>query len=333
MDQPPLKKPKITESAEFAEKLATAMSFVDKDDNFCGIVKISSKYGHPIVCFSQKEIIYKISLNTKIPLVAFDQEKNIVIYDFLNNIPLKTFLMKEYIYAIKFSPDGKYLAFAGQEAVLYLYDIQSDVLRTFRGHTYCITSVIWDFDSKYVISACEEGIINTYSIANLSLESTKVQDSGIDSMSISNNNILVSCDDGGNIFIYDISNGLTYKIKTTIRINLVAIHSDGTKLAIVDCKNNVSIYNLSRTCLELFDLEYICTLTPSYKNVSIVSIIWDGDLLLTNDGNNHLVHIDYSTAIESEIALFRNENHVSKYLSNPADTNPAKCMIISFSCN
>lgn len=74
---------------------------------------------------------------------------------------------------IAFSPDGKFLAAAGEETKVRIYDLTaSSQITELIDHSSAITSVAWNSNGTLLSSGCSDGTVRIYSLVKQNTKST-----------------------------------------------------------------------------------------------------------------------------------------------------------------
>lgn len=69
------------------------------------------------------------------------------------------------VHCVSFSPDGKYLAAAGEEANVRVFDLATSMqLVELKDHTSTINSITWNARSTKLLSGCADGTVRIFSI-------------------------------------------------------------------------------------------------------------------------------------------------------------------------
>ena len=66
---------------------------------------------------------------------------------------------------ICFSPDGKYLAAAGEESKVRIFDLAAgSQLLELKDHTAPVTDIVWNDSGRFLASGCTDGTVRIWDI-------------------------------------------------------------------------------------------------------------------------------------------------------------------------
>ena len=89
------------------------------------------------------------------------------------------------IYHLAFSPDGKTLAAAGQDATIYLFDVETRAARLLRGHHDQVFAVDFSPDGKLLASGGWDGTIRLWSRSGQAMRTLRAQDQDVRTLAFS----------------------------------------------------------------------------------------------------------------------------------------------------
>lgn len=156
--------------------------------------------------------------------------------------------MTSILTGVSFSPDGRYLAVAGQ-AVAWLVDLE-DVSKMFElphpGSNHAelyVRSICFSSDGKSLATASEDYVVRLWDVENLKLRHLFEQhDQDVLSVTISpDNNMIASGSSDGKIFINDCATGEFISMFRLDPVTSVAFSPDSRLLAVGTVRNNVFI--------------------------------------------------------------------------------------------
>lgn len=72
---------------------------------------------------------------------------------------------RDTVQSVAFSPDGHFLATAGADRLIHVWDVRvGTLLKTLEGHTDYVTAVAWDASGRQLASGCSDGTIRIWDV-------------------------------------------------------------------------------------------------------------------------------------------------------------------------
>jgi len=148
------------------------------------------------------------------------------------------------------SPDKRFLAAAGHLTVK-LYDIKStnpSPVLSFEGHTNNITGVGFHCEGKWMVTSSEDGTVKIWDTRAASVQRNYSHGSPVNDVVIHpNQGELISCDQAGNVRIWDLGeNKCTHQLipEDDVPVRSVTVATDGSML--VAGNNTVCSFIIAR---------------------------------------------------------------------------------------
>ncbi|KAB8670402.1 hypothetical protein FH972_026315 [Carpinus fangiana] len=161
------------------------------------------------------------------------------------------------------SPDKKYLAAAGHHTVK-LFEVKGSnpqPVLTFEGHTNNITGVAFHCEAKWMVTSSEDGTVKIWDTKTATVQRDYKHGSPVNDVVIHpNQGELISCDRGGSVRIWDLSeNKCSHQLvpEEDISVASVTVASDGSLLCAGNNLGNVYVWRLLQT-LETTTLVPVC---------------------------------------------------------------------------
>lgn len=134
------------------------------------------------------------------------------------------------------SPDKRFLAAAGHTTVK-LYDIKStnpNPVLQFEGHTNNVTGVGFHCEGKWMVTSSEDGTVKIWDTRTATVQRNYTHGSPVNDVVIHpNQGELISCDQAGNVRIWDLGeNKCTHQLipEDDIPVRSVTVATDGSML-------------------------------------------------------------------------------------------------------
>ncbi|KAI9664585.1 MAG: TOR complex subunit lst8 [Bathelium mastoideum] len=148
------------------------------------------------------------------------------------------------------SPDKRYLAAAGHHLVK-LYDIKSNnhnAVLTFEGHTGNITGVAFHCEGKWMVTSSEDGTVKIWDTRSGTVQRNYSHGMPVNDVVIHpNQGELISCDRGGNVRVWDLSeNKCSHQLipEDDKSVASVTVASDGSLLCAGNNAGNVYVWKM-----------------------------------------------------------------------------------------
>ncbi|KAK5071171.1 hypothetical protein LTR64_007675 [Lithohypha guttulata] len=223
------------------------------------------------------------------------------------DFPTKTWMILEEhvgeVYCVSFSPDGKWLATAGEDRMCIIYDaVNFRVVQKLQQHDAPITHLAWSPDSKKLLTAAEEPRARVWDALSgkliMTVEHNNSERRPITSGAwLPDSLSLVTCchDRDTKMCLWSLSaSDLTKPIHTwsgEFRVADVAITPDGRRLLCNDMDSLLVVYDMN-TYREEFRMKLsskITCITPSRDNRTILVNIAEGEVQLIDIENRYPV--------------------------------------------
>ncbi|KAI5808872.1 WD40-repeat-containing domain protein [Peziza echinospora] len=148
------------------------------------------------------------------------------------------------------SPDKRYLAAAGHLHVK-LYDIKStnpNPILSFEGHTNNVTGVGFHCEGKWMVTSSEDGTVKIWDTRSATVQRNYNHNSPVNDVVIHpNQGELISCDQGGNVRIWDLGeNKCTHQLipEDDVPVRSVTVATDGSMLVAGNNLGNVYVWRM-----------------------------------------------------------------------------------------
>lgn len=148
------------------------------------------------------------------------------------------------------TPDKKYLACAGARTVR-LYDIKSNNPNptvTFEGHTNNVTALAVQAESKWMVTASEDGTVKVWDMRAATVQRNYRHKTPVNDVVIHpNQGEVISCDQEGNVRIWDLGENIcTHHLipEEDVPVRSVSVASNGTMLVAGNNNGNCYVWKM-----------------------------------------------------------------------------------------
>ena len=150
---------------------------------------------------------------------------------------------REWINAVRFSPDGKYFASAGDDGLLKVWEtISGESIFTFKGHTAGINQLVWDTAGKRIFTTSTDHTVKVWDIYNPGELDFKAAVIGPWNAPVSKDGkFLASVNSDKNFSLFELSSGKQSLFLDSINAFSSVFSSDGSYVAAGN--RNINIYN------------------------------------------------------------------------------------------
>ncbi|TGZ84075.1 WD40 repeat-like protein [Ascodesmis nigricans] len=189
------------------------------------------------------------------------------------------------------SPDKRFLAAAGHTSVR-LYDIKSsnpNPVLQFDGHTNNVTGIAFHLEGKWMVTSSEDGTVKIWDTRSGQVQRDYAHGCAVNDVVIHpNQGELISCDQGGNVRVWDLAaDTCTHQLipEEDVPVRSVSIATDGSMLVAGNNTGNVYVWRMMQT-QELTQLVPITKFRAHNKYITRVLLSPDVRKLATCSADN-----------------------------------------------
>ena len=172
-------------------------------------------------------------------------DKQVKLWDLEGNLVESWKLNNNLLTSIKFSPDGNYLAIAGDKTVK-LWNLQGKLLNTLKGHQDNIAALSFNSDGSVIATASNDKTVKLWRTDTGQLLKTLNHQDNVYSVTFSEQNqILITGSKDKKLNLWSLDGKLLYSIKRhQSDVKEVELSKDNNMFASLDINNNVILWNL-----------------------------------------------------------------------------------------
>lgn len=193
------------------------------------------------------EIIQDISIspNGKTIATIGGIDRQVKLWNLEGNLVKSWKVNNNLLTSIKFSPDGKTLATAGDKTV-QLWNLQGKLLRTIKGHEDNIAALSFNSDGSMIATASNDKTVKLWRSDTGQLLKTLNHQDNVYSVTFSEENrILITGSKDKKLNLWNLDGKLLYSIKGhQSDVKEVELSKDNNMFASLDINNNVILWNL-----------------------------------------------------------------------------------------
>lgn len=149
--------------------------------------------------------------------------------------------------SVSFSPNGEFLATAGEDGKVQLWTRAGEHLRTLGIHQSAVDSIRFSADGTRVATASEDGTVQIWQRDGTAIGAIATETEAIDSVSFSpDGDRLATASESGTVRVWNQQGKLLNEIGSVNRqINAVSFSPDGEHFATAEVEGTVQIWNLN----------------------------------------------------------------------------------------
>lgn len=196
-------------------------------------------------------MLYQGVLKMSVILASAGYDHKIRFWEALTGICSQTIQhLDSQVNRLEITSDKKYLAAAGHLNVR-LYDIRTtknNSVMSFEGHRGNVTSIAFQQDNKWMVSSSEDGTIKLCDMRAPSVQRSYRHGTSVNEVVIHpNQGELISCDQDGNIKIWDLGENKCIHqlaLEDDIPLQSLSVASDGSMLVAGNNKGNCYVWKM-----------------------------------------------------------------------------------------
>lgn len=217
---------------------------------------------------------------------------------------------KSEIYTGKFHPTGNWLASAGMERLIYLWNVYGECenLSVISGHTGPIIQLAFSQDGDTIFTASTDKTVGVFdTMTGQRIKRMKGHEGMVNSVAVARNDrpLVVSGGDDSHVRVWDRRQRMpVHSLNSQFQVTAVSFNNDAQQVISGGLDNDLKIWDLRKAALE--------TTVPGHTDtVTGMSLSPDGSYVLTNamDGTARIWDIRPFCTGERCVKVFKGHSH------------------------
>ena len=180
-------------------------------------------------------------------IISASEDNSVILWDAYNGTRCNTLTgHTSSVYCVEFSADGSQLAAGSRDSGISLFDITGrSHVRTLSGHRGSVSGIAYSHDGKILASISRKDLIKLWDLISGQQIKTLIGHSArITTLAISRNGrMLATGSKDGTVIQWETDNYTPVRVYKDFEGDLIALSSDGTKLAFSSNDNQISVFD------------------------------------------------------------------------------------------
>ncbi|EKX45555.1 hypothetical protein GUITHDRAFT_108428 [Guillardia theta CCMP2712] len=219
------------------------------------------------------------------------------------------------VLTVRFDPTGKYLASAGHDKDIFLWEVYGDCVNygVLKGHKQAVLQLQWSFDGSNLWSCAADKMVMFWDAeTGKRIKKFSGHSSFVNSCCCTRRGVLIgaSASDDGTIKVWDprVRNAVT-SLEESYQVTAVELSDDGNRVFSGGLDNEIKIWDLRKEEIELTMSGHTDTLTG-------LRLSPDGQMLLSNAMDNTVRVWDTRPFVEGSRCKLVMGGHMHNYEKN-----------------
>ncbi|AFY37013.1 WD-40 repeat-containing protein [[Leptolyngbya] sp. PCC 7376] len=187
------------------------------------------------------------------------------------------------VFDINLSPDGQYLASAGLDNTVRLWNMEGELLQTMIGHEERVTRVVFAPDSQSIFSSSWDNTVKEWSISGKELRTLDVDLETLTAINLSNDGQRLAIAGGSGAALYNVDGSLIKRLVSDRVIYWINFSPDNTEILTLDDNNQITLWDQDGNVRQTLRIESIDATQLLFATFSP-----DGNTLIGSDTNGNL---------------------------------------------